>query len=123
MIRRRKATNWVPILLIAVLIALPVRDGWFGARIEPVGFLRGLAQVLGGLLPGWTVTLGRGAVRPLVGVAAGPWPDLGDPKGQAVTCLQNQGRPQKAVATGNLTGFNLAGAGARVAAPMPRGFA
>lgn len=56
LIRRRKATNWVSILLIAVLIALPVRDGWFGTRIEPVGFLRGLAQVLGGLLPGWTVT-------------------------------------------------------------------
>ena len=56
LIRRRKATNWLSILLIAVLIALPLIDWWFGSRIEPVGIIRGLAQVLGGLLPGWTVT-------------------------------------------------------------------
>ena len=56
LMRRRVATNWLSILLIGVLIALPLRDWWFGSRIEPVGLVRGLAQVLGGLLPGWTVT-------------------------------------------------------------------
>ena len=56
LMRRRVATNWLSILLILVLIALPLRDWWFGTTIEPVGLVRGLAQVLGGLLPGWTVT-------------------------------------------------------------------
>lgn len=56
LIRRRKATNWLSILLILTLVAVPIRDWWFGTRIEPVGFVRGVAQVLGGLLPGWSVT-------------------------------------------------------------------
>lgn len=56
LIRRRKATNWISILLVVSLAALPVRDWWYGTGVEPVGFVRGVAQVLGGLLPGWTVT-------------------------------------------------------------------
>jgi len=56
LIRRRKGTNWLSILLILGLAALPVWDWWFGTTIKPVGPVRWVAQVLGGLLPGWTVT-------------------------------------------------------------------
>lgn len=56
LIRRRKATNWVSILLVLVLAALPLWDWWFGTRVEPVGLVRGLAQVLGGLVPAWAVS-------------------------------------------------------------------
>ena len=56
LIRRRTGTNWLSILLILGLAAVPVWDWWFGTAIKPVGLVRGVAQVLGGLLPGWTVT-------------------------------------------------------------------
>ncbi len=51
LIRRRKATNWVTILCVLALTALP-----FLAANPPVNdLLRGAGAVLGGLVPGWAM--------------------------------------------------------------------
>ncbi len=51
LIRRRKATNWVTILCVLALAALP-----FLTANPPVNaWVRGLGAVLGGLVPGWAM--------------------------------------------------------------------
>jgi hypothetical protein len=51
LIRRRKATNWVTILCVLALVALP-----FLTANPPVNsWVRGVGAVLGGLVPGWAM--------------------------------------------------------------------
>lgn len=51
LIRRRKATNWVTILCVLALVALP-----FVAANPPVNaWVRGAGSVLGGLVPAWAM--------------------------------------------------------------------
>jgi hypothetical protein len=118
LIRRRKGTNWLSILLILGLAALPVWDWWFGTAIKPVGLVRGVAQVLGGPFAGLDRDLGRGPLCSLVGADAGLV--VGNLQFQPVDCLKDQGCRWKALAT---TGLTLPGAGAMVPAPDPRGIA
>ena len=41
LIRRRTGTNWLSILLILGLAAVPVWDWWFGTAIKPVAWGQG----------------------------------------------------------------------------------
>lgn len=51
LIRRRKATNWVTILCVLALVALP----FLTANPPLNGWVRGIGAVLGGLVPGWAM--------------------------------------------------------------------
>ena len=51
LIRRRKATNWVTILCLLALIALP----FLTANPPGNDWVRGVGAVLGGLVPGWAM--------------------------------------------------------------------
>jgi len=51
LIRRRKATNWVTILCVLALAALP-----FLTANPPVnGWVRGVGAIFGGMVPGWAM--------------------------------------------------------------------
>jgi uncharacterized protein (DUF2235 family) len=56
LIGRRKATNWLTIGLVLVLVGMPVWDWVYASRVEPNGVVRWLAWVIGGVVPSWAVT-------------------------------------------------------------------
>lgn len=56
LIRWRARTNWLTIGLVGVLVAIPLLASLSGGTGEPTVLARGLATLVGGLVPGWALT-------------------------------------------------------------------